>query len=132
MTSVDIWALGGAMLEEPRGGSAFAQREQPFLIAFEGNWIEPADDDANVAWGREAYRAVSRFSDGAVYLNFPGTDDERPEHIGATYSANLARLREVKAKYDPTNFFRSNINVAPAELTITMPPGVTTAAQTRA
>ena len=31
----------------------------------------------------------------------------------AAYGPNYARLREIKSKYDPENFFRANINVKP-------------------
>jgi len=29
------------------------------------------------------------------------------------YGSNLARLREIKKKYDADNFFRHNVNIVP-------------------
>jgi hypothetical protein len=29
------------------------------------------------------------------------------------YGPNLQRLRELKTKYDPDNFFRQNVNILP-------------------
>ncbi len=34
--------------------------------------------------------------------------------VRAAYGANYERLAELKKKYDPTNFFRLNQNIAPA------------------
>src|SRR5712691_5460946 len=38
LSSIDVWALGGAMRNEPEGGSAFAKRDAPFLLGVESNW----------------------------------------------------------------------------------------------
>jgi hypothetical protein len=37
------------------------------------------------------------------------------ETIRAAFGANYERLVAVKSKYDPTNFFRVNQNIVPAE-----------------
>jgi hypothetical protein len=42
------------------------------------------------------------------------TDDEA-ERVPAAFAGSYSRLAELKAKYDPTNFFRLNQNVPPAE-----------------
>jgi hypothetical protein len=34
--------------------------------------------------------------------------------VKASYGANYARLVQLKRKYDPTNFFHHNRNIAPA------------------
>jgi FAD/FMN-containing dehydrogenase len=34
--------------------------------------------------------------------------------VRASYGANYERLSQLKKKYDPENFFRSNQNIAPA------------------
>ena len=47
-----------------------------------------------------------------VYVNYLGTEGE--ERVRAAYGVNHARLREVKRKYDPHNFFRLNQNIEPA------------------
>ena len=51
-----------------------------------------------------------------VYLNFTGLgDDEAPSAgVDTAFGRNLKRLAEVKAEYDPTNFFRVNNNIEPA------------------
>jgi FAD/FMN-containing dehydrogenase len=39
--------------------------------------------------------------------------EEGQERVQASYRDNYDRLAEVKAKYDPNNFFRVNQNIKP-------------------
>ena len=48
-----------------------------------------------------------------VYANF--ISDEGAAGVEAAYGERLARLVALKDRYDPTNFFRLNANVAPSE-----------------
>jgi FAD/FMN-containing dehydrogenase len=57
---------------------------------------------------------MERYSTGNVYLNFPGLGEEKDDLARAGYGANYERLTELKAKYDPDNLFRMNINIPPA------------------
>jgi FAD/FMN-containing dehydrogenase len=55
---------------------------------------------------------------GGAYVNFMMEGEER---IRATYRHNYKRLAQVKAKYDPDNFFRVNQHIQPdlvAEVTV--------------
>jgi FAD/FMN-containing dehydrogenase len=45
-------------------------------------------------------------------VNYLG-GDEGAEGLSAAYGVKLARLANLKAKYDPTNRFRMNIAPAP-------------------
>jgi FAD/FMN-containing dehydrogenase len=112
LSSVDIWALGGAMAREPTGGSAFAQRDHPYLIGVESNWDDPADDEANVEWARELVSALGERFAGGTYLNFGGFTEDGQATLQETYGANFERLRKLKAAYDPDNVFRSTFNIA--------------------
>ena len=40
--------------------------------------------------------------------------DEGEERVKAAYRDNYARLAQIKAKYDPHNFFHVNQNIQPA------------------
>ena len=53
------------------------------------------------------------FSTGGNYINFL-TEDESPERVRAALGSNVGRLREVKARWDPDNVWRTNRNVTPA------------------
>lgn len=114
LSSVDIWALGGAMAREPAGGSAFATRDHPYLIGVESNWEDPADDEANVQWARDLVAALAERFPAGTYLNFGGFTEDGQAALAKTYGANFERLRELKAKYDPDNVFSSTFNI-PAE-----------------
>jgi hypothetical protein len=49
-----------------------------------------------------------------VYVNF--MSDEPASHVHLAYGDNkYARLVALKSKYDPTNVFRFNQNIAPAD-----------------
>jgi FAD/FMN-containing dehydrogenase len=52
---------------------------------------------------------------GRVYLNYIG--DEGQERIDSSFGADkLARLRAIKARYDPGNLFSHNQNIRPAAI----------------
>jgi hypothetical protein len=55
---------------------------------------------------------VEPFLEQGVYVNYLGEEGEA--RVRAAYGANYQRLAALKRKYDPTNFFRLNQNIAPA------------------
>ena len=112
LSSLDVWALGGAMGRVRTEATAFGRRDAPFLIGIEANWDEPTADAANVAWARGVYEAMRRFSPGGLYPNFPGFGEEGESLVRESYGGNYARLQAVKAKYDPQNVFRSTLNIS--------------------
>ena len=59
----------------------------------------------------EGHSAVGNRS--AANINFL-TDDETPDRLHDAYGDNYRRLTEIKGKYDPENFFRTNKNIPPA------------------
>jgi FAD/FMN-containing dehydrogenase len=113
LTSLDVWALGGAMGRVPPEAAAFAERDAPFLLGIEANWEDPAADAANVAWARAVFADAQRFSSGGAYLNFPGFGEEGTALVAPSYGANYERLRVLKAAYDPGNLFQHNLNIPP-------------------
>ena len=57
---------------------------------------------------------IGEFGNGATYLNFTGLADEAADAgVDSALGRNLRRLAEVKATYDPDNFFRRNNNITP-------------------
>jgi hypothetical protein len=120
ISSIDVWALGGAMARVPSSASAFSQRSAPYLLAVESNWNDPARDDENIQWTRGMIKAMERFSDGGAYLNFPGFGEGGEDLLMRSYGENYVRLQQIKARFDPTNFFRSNINIPPAPKPMTV------------
>jgi FAD/FMN-containing dehydrogenase len=111
ISSVDVWALGGAMQREPKGGTAFAHRDRPYLLGIEANWIEAADDQRNITWARGLFKDMQQFSKGGMYLNFPGNTEEGDALLRASFGSSYPRLQKVKATYDPENLFRSTFNI---------------------
>ncbi len=104
--------MGGAIRRLGEHDTAFSNRSAEYNVSVLTEWLEPADDTANVAWTRAYGDELEAFATGAGYVNYM-TDDEGPERVRSTYEANLERLIEVKRRYDPENFFSSNQNIKP-------------------
>jgi FAD/FMN-containing dehydrogenase len=108
-----IFHIGGALNEREGDDGAVGNRDARFISGFSGAW--PPDDprgDEHVAWVREGWEAIRRFSTGGNYVNFQLAEDG----VGRTaegYGKNFARLRRIKAVYDPDNIFRVNRNIPP-------------------
>lgn len=113
-TMMDVWPMAGAASRVAPEDTAFGRR-RPFMIAFESTWTDERDNEANIKWARDACDSMSQFASSGIYANFPGFLDEMSDTARAAYGENFQRLSELKREYDPTNLFRSNVNIPPAE-----------------
>ena len=104
-------SLGGAVKTAPPGGSAFAHRDALFYAEPGAGWNGDAITPRAQAWVAEFSQALRPYVSGA-YVNVPnaGMLDWETAYWGDHY----ARLREIKAKYDPDNVFRYEQSIAPA------------------
>lgn len=113
LSSTLFETLGGAVGRVAPDATAFAHRNAPFNLAIIGCWLDPAEDDVNIAWARAFFAAMQPYATGA-YVNYLGVGDE-PQRVGDAYAApTYARLRQIKRVYDPENLFRRNQNIPPA------------------
>ena len=106
--------LGGAMARVGEGDTAYGGRAAGFDVNMNGVWLPEEDENAatHVAWTRSYFDALEPMARG-VYVNFLG--DEGRDRVRTAYGPQTYdRLARLKARYDPTNLFRSNQNVPPA------------------
>jgi len=60
------------------------------------------------------------YSNGRLYLNFLSANEDDPQVVrDGVGRGTYEKLAKIKAKYDPTNFFRLNQNIAPGRFTRT-------------
>ncbi len=110
-TAVHIHQFGG--VASRTNSTAFSHRKAPYIVNMVGGWMDPADNDKNVAWVRQLWQEVRPYSTGETYLNFLG-DDEGEKRIKAAFGLDAyKRLVELKKAYDPANLFRLNQNIKP-------------------
>jgi hypothetical protein len=105
--------LGGAVARVPAGATAYAHRAKRIMVNVANFYDGPEDRVVRAAWA-EGVVAALRQGDDAAYVNF--LMDEGRERVRAAYpGATWDRLADVKATYDPENFFRLNQNVVPSD-----------------
>jgi hypothetical protein len=94
--------------------TAFGRRDVGYMFEFDSMWREPGDAEKNIAWTRSKWSDLQKFSDGGMYINFPGFGEEAEILVrSAVGDTNYRRLAQIKAKYDPSNLFRLNQNIMP-------------------
>jgi hypothetical protein len=114
-TMVNTFAMGGQIAAVDPEATAFSARSAPWLVSLDGVWSSADEDKTVVGWIRDTFAELGEYGTGEVYLNFTGRSEEAPDAgVDSAFGRNLKRLGEVKAKYDPDNFFRVNNNIAPA------------------
>lgn len=105
--------LGGAMARIPNDATAFAHRTRRIMVNVAALYQNPDEAAVHEDWVSR-FTAALRQGDTGVYVNFLGNEGEariREAYPGSTWE----RLREIKARYDPTNVFRLNQNIPPAQ-----------------
>lgn len=113
MSQIIIEHFHGAASRVPVAATACAMRVTGFNLAIISQWMDPRQNDACIAWGRGTFAGLKPFLAAARYVNYLD-NDEVGDPVSAAYGPNYSRLRELKAKYDPQNFFHTNVNIRPA------------------
>jgi FAD/FMN-containing dehydrogenase len=104
--------IHGAATRVGVGDTAFPHRKEGYNFLVLAQWMQPVDTSACVAWARETYERMQPFFAAGRYVNYLD-DDETGNPVAAAYGPNYRRLQQIKAKYDPKNFFRMNQNIRP-------------------
>jgi alkanesulfonate monooxygenase SsuD/methylene tetrahydromethanopterin reductase-like flavin-dependent oxidoreductase (luciferase family)/FAD/FMN-containing dehydrogenase len=95
-----IRSVGGAVSDVAPDATAYAHRTANFSVAAVGSDAETLDRLWQELYGHFA----------GLYLSFD--TDQRAERLTDAFPpATLARLRQLKARFDPDNTFRDNFNV---------------------
>ena len=102
----------GAATRVPVADTAFPHRSDGYNFLVLGEWMDPGHSDRCIAWARDTYAAMSPAFGIGRYVNYLA-DDETGDPVAAAYGPNYGRLRQLKARYDPGNFFHLNQNVRP-------------------
>jgi FAD/FMN-containing dehydrogenase len=114
LSLMHLYPIDGAVHRVRKDATAWSARDANWSMVIAGISPDPQHADALKAWGRAYWKAVHPFNLEGGYVNFM-MDDEADERVRAAYGDNYARLASIKAMYDPTNLFRVNQNIRPAE-----------------
>jgi FAD/FMN-containing dehydrogenase len=104
----------GAYGRVPAHATAFAHRDATYLVkhtVLVGPVGAARRGQEAVDWTTRSWAAVHPWDTGGAYANFP--DPALADWLTAYYGDNAGRLREVKAAYDPEDFFRFAQSVPP-------------------
>jgi hypothetical protein len=102
----------GAVCRVPVADTAYAQRAPGYNLVILSEWQDRTMNERCIGWARDSYGAMSAFMSPGRYLNYL-EEDAAAEAVAAAYGPNYPRLRQLKAKYDPTNLFHMNQNIRP-------------------
>ena len=110
-STVHIYPINGACHRVASDATAFAHRDASFATVIAGMWPDPTDNQKNVQWVKEYYKALQPHSAPGGYVNFMAGDDQG--RIRDNYKDNYGRLASIKMTYDPGNLFHLNQNIEP-------------------
>jgi FAD/FMN-containing dehydrogenase len=114
LRAAQLRVLGGAMARVPADATAFAHRTSRILAVLVNFYDKTPEDRARRQVWADDFAAALRQSDDGAYVNFLG--DTGAAGVRAAYpDGTWDRLAAIKQRYDPTNLFRLNQNVPPAE-----------------
>jgi FAD/FMN-containing dehydrogenase len=112
MAVAQLRVLGGAMARIPADATAFAHRTRRIMVNLAGLYQQPDEKATHETWVTK-FAAALHQGEPAAYVNFLGNEGEA--RIREAYpTATWNRLATIKRRYDPTNLFRLNQNIPPA------------------
>jgi FAD/FMN-containing dehydrogenase len=112
MAAVQLRVLGGALARVPADATAFAHRERRMMVNVAAMYEQREEAATHEAWVAGVADALG--PEYGAYVGFLGDEGQarvREAYPGTTWD----RLRAIKARHDPTNVFRLNQNIPPAD-----------------
>jgi FAD/FMN-containing dehydrogenase len=110
-TEVHLQHLGGAVGRVAPDATAFALRDQEFIVNVVARTPTAEGFPAVAEWARGVTSALG--PDAGTYVNFTG--EANAALVRASYPPDTyRRLVALKDRYDPTNLFRLNQNIPPS------------------
>lgn len=109
-TEVILGQMGGKTNRIAIDATAYPHRDVEFIMNVHTRWEDKSDDKTCTSWARELFEATKQFGTGGGYANFISEGDDNLERA---YMQNSEKLSVIKAKYDPNNVLRSNLNISP-------------------
>jgi FAD/FMN-containing dehydrogenase len=103
---IGLDSYGGAINRIAPDATAFIHRDAQFSAQYTANWKADAQDSvitANYSWLNDLWQRMRPYASGAAYQNY--VDPDLSNWQQAYYGANLPRLQQIKASYDPGDFF---------------------------
>jgi FAD/FMN-containing dehydrogenase len=114
-STMHLYPIDGVASRVPQDATAWNYRNAHWGMVMVGVSPDPADNERMIGWTRDYWRELHPFSAGGAYVNMMmDATDEGGDRVRAAYPTHYERLAQIKATYDPTNFFRVNQNIAPA------------------
>jgi FAD/FMN-containing dehydrogenase len=108
---LDLSPMAGAYNDPASDATAFAHRDQQFLVKHEVAMPVGSVSEAAVARGRDwladSARIAGEHGSGRAYPNFP--DPALSDPMQAYWAGNAPRLQLLKEKYDPHRLFGAGV-----------------------
>jgi FAD/FMN-containing dehydrogenase len=106
--------MHGEVCRVPSDATAFPLRQAGGIhIRISMDWNDLDHAPHLMGWANEARRLLRPSSGERIYANYQSYAGKSSAE--AVFGSNHSRLIRLKDKYDPTNFFRRNSNIAPAQ-----------------
>jgi FAD/FMN-containing dehydrogenase len=112
-STMHMYPINGKARSVKNSATPWSYRDATWAGVIVGVDPNPANKEKISSWARDYWDALHPHSAGGAYVNF--MMDEGEDRVRATYGKNYNRLAKIKKRYDPTNLFRVNQNIAPAK-----------------
>ena len=109
--AIIIEHVHGAASRVPVTATACTMRVTGFNVVIASQWMASSETARGIRWARETFASLGPYLAPTRYVNY--LEDDAADPAAVAYGPNLPRLRAIKTKYDPSNFFRHNVNIPP-------------------
>jgi FAD/FMN-containing dehydrogenase len=105
-------SYGGGIASTAPDATAFAHRDALYCIQYGSSWASASDTPHRLSDMQALYAAMRPYVSGGAYVNY--CDLDLTNWQDAYWGANLPRLKQIKAAFDPNNIFAHAQSVPPA------------------